>query len=66
MNKVKGAIELGWDIFWKKIAIFFNFRSETDLKCVKKVTDPHKGVVDIMSDCPISNYSGTYCSLFQI
>lgn len=43
MNMVKGLVELGWEVFWKEMAVCFNFRSEAALKCCKKVTDHHKG-----------------------
>ncbi len=43
MNMVKGIVELGWDVFWKDLAICMNFRSETALLFCKKVSDHHKG-----------------------
>ncbi len=36
MNMVKGVVKLCWDVFWKNMAICFNFRSEAALKGAKK------------------------------
>ena len=43
INMVKSITELGWEIFWKELAMILNFTSEIALKCCKKVTDHHKG-----------------------
>ena len=42
INMVRGIIELGWDIFWKELAMTMNFRSETALRYAKAASDHHK------------------------
>ena len=36
MNAVKGLVELSWEVFWKRLAMTMNFRSETALMYCRK------------------------------
>ena len=43
MNMLKSLVEMTWDIFWAKMCMDFNFRSDNALRSQKNVSDHHKG-----------------------